>query len=100
LEYQEPEELVSRQLSISELENFPRLDWFDVASGVDPAVRSSLEQILEAQNGNAISLEQAYTLAQAEGDDLLGMLAAANLLLCRTLRQPRHLRRESQHQLH
>jgi len=80
LEYQKPEELVSRQLSISELEDFPGLDWFDVASAVDPAVRSSLERILEAQNGGAISLEQAYTLAHAEGDDLLGLLAAANLL--------------------
>ena len=69
-----------RQLSISELENFPALDWFDVASTVTPAVRSSIEKILEAQNGAAISLEEAYALAHAEGDDLLGLLTAANLL--------------------
>jgi 7,8-didemethyl-8-hydroxy-5-deazariboflavin synthase CofH subunit len=72
--------LVPRQLSISELENFPALDWFDVASTVTPAVRSSIEKILEAQNGAAISLEEAYALAHAEGDDLLGLLTAANLL--------------------
>ena len=69
-----------RELSISELENFPALDWFDVASAVTPAVRSSIEKILEAQNGAAISLEEAYALAHAEGDDLLGLLASANLL--------------------
>ena len=39
-----------------------------------------LERILETQNGNAISQEEAYALAHAEGDDLLGLLAAANLL--------------------
>jgi FO synthase len=65
---------------MSELENFPSLDWFDVAPAVTPSVRASLERILEAQNGAAISLEEAYALAHAEGDDLLGLLAAANLL--------------------
>jgi 7,8-didemethyl-8-hydroxy-5-deazariboflavin synthase CofH subunit len=77
-----------REISISELENFPSLDWFDVASRVGPSVRHSLERIIERQNGNAVSLEAAYELAQAEGDDLLGLLAAANLLraeLCGSL---------------
>lgn len=69
-----------RELSISELEGFPSLDWFDIAPAVAPRVRSSLERILELQNGSAISREQAYLLAQVEGDDLLGLLAAANLL--------------------
>jgi 7,8-didemethyl-8-hydroxy-5-deazariboflavin synthase CofH subunit len=74
------EDLVPRELSASELENFPSLDWFDVAQRVAPALRASLERILETQNGNAISLEGAYELAKAEGNDLLGLLAAANLL--------------------
>ena len=69
-----------RQLSRQELENFPSLDWFDVAPALPPALRSPLERILEAQNGNAISLDEAYGLAHAEGDDLLGLLAAANRL--------------------
>ncbi len=69
-----------RHLSISELENFPSLDWFHIASSVTPALRSSLERILDTQNGNAISREEAYALAHAEGDDLLGLLAAADLL--------------------
>jgi 7,8-didemethyl-8-hydroxy-5-deazariboflavin synthase CofH subunit len=74
------EDLVARELSTSELESFPSLDWFDIAPRVAPAVRSSLERILETQNGNSISLEEAYVLAHSEGDDLLGLLAAANLL--------------------
>ena len=69
-----------RQLSITELESFPSLDWFDVAGTVSPAVRSSLERILESQNGDSISLQESYTLASVDGDDLLGLLAAANLL--------------------
>ena len=74
------EELVPRELSSSELERFPSLDWFEVASQVEPTVRSSLERILETQNGNSLSQEEAFALAHAEGDDLLGLLAAANLL--------------------
>ena len=69
-----------RQLSISELESFPALDWLDIAPKVEPAIRSSIERILESQDGNAISREESYALARAEGDDLLGLLAAANLL--------------------
>ncbi len=69
-----------RELAISELENFPTLDWHDLAPRVTPEIRSSLEKALSAQNGSAISREEAYALAHAEGDDLLGLLAAANLL--------------------
>src|SRR6202046_1706937 len=71
---------MARHLSLSELENFPALDWFDVAPSLTPEVRSSLERILETQSGDAISLEQACALAHAEGDELRGLLAAANLL--------------------
>ncbi|HZW80316.1 MAG TPA: radical SAM protein, partial [Candidatus Deferrimicrobiaceae bacterium] len=75
-----PEEAVARALSISELENFPSLDWFDIAPALTRVVRSSLERILEAQNGNAISQPEAFELAHVDGDNLLGLLAAANLL--------------------
>jgi 7,8-didemethyl-8-hydroxy-5-deazariboflavin synthase CofH subunit len=71
---------VARRLSPVELENFPALDWSEVASQVAPRLRSALEKILETQNGNAVTIEEAYDLARAEGDDLLGLLAAANLL--------------------
>lgn len=71
---------MSRQLSISELEDFPKLEWCDIAPIISPPVRSSLENILERQSGNFISEEEAYVLVRAEGDDLLGLLTAANLL--------------------
>jgi 7,8-didemethyl-8-hydroxy-5-deazariboflavin synthase CofH subunit len=74
------EDPVPRELSSSELESFSSLDWFHIAPQVTPAVRSSLENILATQNGNAITQEEAYALAHAEGDDLLGLLTAANLL--------------------
>ncbi len=69
-----------REISTSELENFPSLDWLDVAPRVAPAIRRSLERIIERQNGGAVSLEASYELAHAQGDDLLGLLAAANFL--------------------
>jgi len=68
---------VSHELS-SSLESFPALDWSDIASRVTPTVRGSLERILETQNGNSVSQQEAYALAHSEGDDLLGLLAAAN----------------------
>jgi len=71
---------VTRPLSLQELENFSALEWFDIAPQIAHDVRSSLEKILDKQNGNSISVEEAYALAHAEGDDLLGLLAAANLL--------------------
>jgi FO synthase len=74
------EEFLPRALSNSDLEDFPKLDWFDVASALTPYVRSALERILESQNGNAVSLEEAYALANVDGNDLLGLLAAANFL--------------------
>ena len=67
-------------LSLSELESFPSLDWPDIAPRVSPALRGSLDKILETQNGADLSLDQCYALANSEGDDLLGLLVAANLL--------------------
>jgi 7,8-didemethyl-8-hydroxy-5-deazariboflavin synthase CofH subunit len=71
---------VPRELSTSELESFPALEWSNIAQRVEPGVRASLERIFEAQNGSAVTQEEAYALAHAEGDNLLGLLAAANLL--------------------
>jgi 7,8-didemethyl-8-hydroxy-5-deazariboflavin synthase CofH subunit len=71
---------VPRELALSELENFPELDWLDVAPRITPGARASLEKILETQEGAALSLEESFALAHADGDDLLGLLVAANLL--------------------
>jgi FO synthase len=64
----------------AELEHFSSLDWLDVAPHLSFAVRASLERILETQSGKSISRPEAFTLAHAEGADLMGLLAAANLL--------------------
>jgi 7,8-didemethyl-8-hydroxy-5-deazariboflavin synthase CofH subunit len=60
------------------LENFPSLEWQDIAPRLDPAVRAALEKVLESQDGAMLSREQSLLLATTEGDDLLGLLVAAN----------------------
>jgi FO synthase len=67
-------------LTTSELEAFPSLDWSDVAPHVTPSLRASLEKVLETQDGADLSLEESYALADCEGDDLLGLLVVSNLL--------------------
>jgi len=69
-----------RQLTPSELEFFPSLDWSDVAPRLAPAFRASIEKVLATENGGDLSLEESCALAAAEGDDLLGLLVGANLL--------------------
>ena len=69
-----------RPLAQSELENFPSLEWSDVASRISPEIRAALDQILESQDGGHLSREQCLLLANAEGDDLLGLLVAADTL--------------------
>jgi 7,8-didemethyl-8-hydroxy-5-deazariboflavin synthase CofH subunit len=67
-------------LTPSELEAFPSLEWSDVGPRLTPTLRSSLEKVLETQNGSDLSLEDSHALANSDGDDLLGLLVAANLL--------------------
>ena len=71
---------MTRALTPSEFESFPSLDWSDIAPRLSPATRTSLEKALATQNGANLSLDESYALANAEGDDLLGLLVAANLL--------------------
>jgi len=67
-----------RTCTQAELEQFPQLDWVDVASRMQPEVRRVIERVLETQDGSALAREQASLLANTEGDDLLGLLVAAN----------------------
>src|ERR1700738_4156800 len=69
-----------RELSPSELECFPTLDWSDVKSRLTPAVRSALERVHETQDGASLSSGECFALARVSGDDLLGLLVAANML--------------------
>ncbi len=71
---------MSREFAPPKLESFYSLDWSDLTPRLGPALRSSLEKVLETQNGADLSLEESYALANSEGDDLLGLLVAANLL--------------------
>ncbi|MFQ5694572.1 MAG: 5-amino-6-(D-ribitylamino)uracil--L-tyrosine 4-hydroxyphenyl transferase CofH [Terriglobia bacterium] len=71
---------MARVLRPSELENFPALGWSEVAPRLSPAVRAALETALASQDGGALTREQCLRLARAEGDDLLGLLVAADRL--------------------
>jgi len=71
---------MARELSLPELESFSSLDWPDIAPRLHSSTRSSLEKVLETQNGGDLSLNDSYALASSSGDDLLGLLVAANLL--------------------
>jgi 7,8-didemethyl-8-hydroxy-5-deazariboflavin synthase CofH subunit len=71
---------MTRELTRSELESFPTLDWEQIAPRVAASTRTALEKVLTTQNGAAVSLEESCALADAEGDDLLGLLVAANRL--------------------
>jgi FO synthase len=71
---------VARTLPPSELKSFPSLDWFVIAPKLSRPCRAALEQVLETQDGGALTREQSLALAYAEGDDLFGLLVAANQL--------------------
>ena len=62
----------------SQFDSFPSLEWSDVAARVSAPVRASLEKVFETLDGGALSLDESYALAHCEGDDLLGLLVAAN----------------------
>jgi 7,8-didemethyl-8-hydroxy-5-deazariboflavin synthase CofH subunit len=61
-------------------EHFGLMDWTEIAPRISRACREPLERVLEAQDGGALSREQCLTLGNSEGDDLLGLLVAANTL--------------------
>src|SRR5437660_8749716 len=69
-----------RFLSQSELEDFPSLEWNQIASQMTSAARIAVEKVLESQNGGGLSREECLLLANAEGDDLLGLLIAGDAL--------------------
>ena len=71
---------MARTLPPSELKHFPALDWSLIAPQVGVGCRTALERVLETQDGGTLTREQCLALAYAEGDDLLGLLVAANEL--------------------
>jgi len=71
---------VIRTLTQSELESFPSLEWPDIVARISLESRAALDQVLETQDGGHLSREQCLLLANVEGDDLLGLLVAADTL--------------------
>jgi len=71
---------VARTLSPSQLRGFPDLDWSAAAPKISDPCRTALEQVLDTQDGGKLTRQQSSALAYAEGDDLLGLLVAANEL--------------------
>jgi FO synthase len=71
---------VTRVLPDSELEDFPALDWPAIAASASPELCAALEQVMSSQDGGTLSPEQCLLLANAQGDDLLALLVAADML--------------------
>jgi FO synthase len=71
---------MARQLSTAELECFHEVAWCELAPRLSGGVCRALETVLETVDGGALSAGEQRLLAYAEGDDLLGMLCAADRL--------------------
>jgi len=71
-----------RALPDSELQAFPFLDWTEISTRLSAPVRAALETVLSTLDGASLTREQSLLLANSEGDDLLGLLVAANELRC------------------
>ena len=69
---------MTRILTHPELEDFPSLEWSDISARVSRPARIALEQVMETLNGGVLAREQCALLAKADGDDLLGLLVAAD----------------------
>jgi len=72
--------VVKRALSQIDVETLPALEWADIAPRVSSNVRLALERALGAQSGEALSRAECSLLGQVEGDDLLGLIVAADAL--------------------
>ncbi len=71
---------MARQLSTSELEGFHSLGWRELASRLTCGVRRALEKVLDSCDGATLTGAEQELLAYAEGDDLLGVVHAADCL--------------------
>jgi FO synthase len=69
---------MARVLTQSELESFPALEWTDIAPRMSRESRTALEQVMETLDGAVLTREQCTQLANVDGDDLLGLLVAAD----------------------
>jgi len=63
---------------MQQLELFPSFEWSDVCGRLSHPVRAVLERTLQTLDGGSLTRQDASLLAEAEGDDLVGLLVAAN----------------------
>lgn len=59
---------------------FPQYSWADAAPRASHPVRALLERVLASRDGSSLSAEDGLLLAEAEGNDLIALLVAANHL--------------------
>jgi FO synthase len=52
--------------------------WGDVQTSVAPALRRALEKVLSSLDGGVLTREECLLLANSSGDDLFGLVVAAN----------------------
>src|ERR1700722_15209428 len=71
---------MTRVLTQPELENFPALDWAEVAPRMGCQSRTAIEKVMETLDGGVLTREQCRLLGNADGDDLLGLLVAADAM--------------------
>jgi 7,8-didemethyl-8-hydroxy-5-deazariboflavin synthase CofH subunit len=71
---------MTRVLTQPELENFPSLEWPDIAPHISRESRTALELVMETLDGGVLTSEQCSLLADADGNELLGLLVAADTL--------------------
>jgi len=71
---------MTRVLTPPEVESFASLDWSDIAPRISRPSRAALERVMETLDGGVLTREQCALLANADGDDLLGLLVAADAL--------------------
>ncbi len=65
---------------MDELLQFTKLTWGEVEPRLSPRVRNALASVLEHRTARSLAAERLRHLAHAAGDDLLGLLVAANEL--------------------
>jgi 7,8-didemethyl-8-hydroxy-5-deazariboflavin synthase CofH subunit len=63
-----------------ELDQFPQLSWEEAAAAASPAIRGSLEAVLEKQDAEFLSDEERHALANCSKNDLIALLVAANTM--------------------
>jgi len=64
----------------SELETFHQIEWAEVAPRLSFECRTALEQVMDSLDGGVLTHEQCLLLANVGGNDLLGLLVAANAM--------------------